>query len=159
MSHHYDAHDHDRLLRWRDDLRSAPAAASDLPAMVLFPVKPQATSSHEIFRRYRAEFGQRNAPFANLVIFGTHGVSDTVRNLLAQTALSEPDLPVMLLVVYLHCIDGFRWVVFPCRHPLESRQCRYPHGQDAEQAGSRGPMRTGQARTTGAAHARRSSAQ
>ncbi len=97
MPHHYDAHDHDKLLRWRDDLRSAPASANDFPAMALFLVKPQATGSHDIFRRYRAEFEQRNAPFASLVIFGMHGVSDTVRNLLAQAALSESDLPVMLL--------------------------------------------------------------
>ena len=83
MSHHYDAHDHDKLLR----------CASDFPAMVLFLVKPQTTGSHEIFRRYRAEFEQRNAPFANLVICGMHGVSDTVRNLLARTAISESDCP------------------------------------------------------------------
>ncbi len=63
MSYRYDAHDHDRLVRWRDDLRSAPAA-SDFPAMVLFLVNPQGTGSHEIIRRYRAEFEQRNAPFA-----------------------------------------------------------------------------------------------
>ena len=65
--------------------------------MALFLVKPQATGSHEIFRRYRTEFEERNAGFANLVIFGMHGVSVAVRSLLAQTGLSESDLPVMML--------------------------------------------------------------
>lgn len=97
MSHHYDEHDHDKLLRWREDLRTASVADGDFPAMALFLVKPQATGSHEIFRRYRTEFEQRNAGFANLVIFGMHGVSAAVRSLLAQTGLSESDLPLMML--------------------------------------------------------------
>ena len=97
MSHHYDQHDHDKLLRWRDDLRAAPVAAGDFPALALFLVKPQATGAHEIFRRYRAEFEERNAGFAHLVIFGMHGVSASVRSLLSQTGLSESDLPVMML--------------------------------------------------------------
>ena len=61
MSHHYDEHDHDKLLRWREDLRGAAIDGDGFPAMALFLVKPQATGSHEIFRRYRAEFEQRDA--------------------------------------------------------------------------------------------------
>ena len=97
MSHHYDDHDHDKLLRWRDDLQGASIVDGDFPAMALFLVKPQAAGSHEIFRRFRAEFEQRDASFAHLVIFGMHGVSSTVRSLLTQTGLSETDLPVMML--------------------------------------------------------------
>ncbi len=97
MSHHYDEHDHDKLLRWRDDLQDAAFAQCDFPAMALFLVKPQAKGSHEIFRRYRAEFEQRGASFAHLVIFGMHGVSATVRALLDRTGLAEADLPVMML--------------------------------------------------------------
>ena len=97
MSHHYDKHDHDKLLRWRDDLRGASIVDGDFPAMALFLVKPQATGSHEIFRRFRTEFEQRDASFAHLVIFGMHGVSTTVRSLLDQTGLTESDLPVMML--------------------------------------------------------------
>ena len=97
MSHHYDEHDHDKLLRWRDDLRGASIMDGDFPAMALFLVKPQAIGSHEIFRRFRTEFEQRDASFAHLVIFGMHGVSSTVRSLLDQTGLSESDLPVMML--------------------------------------------------------------
>ncbi len=97
MSHHYDEHDHDKLLRWRDDLKGAAIGGDGFPAMALFLVKPQATGSHEIFRRYRAEFEQRDASFANLVIFGMHGVSTTVKGLLEQAGLAEDDLPVMML--------------------------------------------------------------
>ena len=97
MSHHYDEHDHDKLLRWRDDLQGASIIDGEFPAMALFLVKPQARGSHEIFRRYRTEFEQRDASFAHLVIFGMHGVSSTVRSLLDQTGLSESDLPLMML--------------------------------------------------------------
>ena len=97
MSHHYDEHDHDKLLRWRDDLRDTSIIDGEFPAMALFLVKPQAIGSHEIFRRYRKEFEQRDASFAHLVIFGMHGISSTVRSLLDQTGLTESDLPVLML--------------------------------------------------------------
>ncbi len=97
MSHHYDEHDHDKLLRWRNDLRDASIIDGDFPAMALFLTKPQAKGSHEVFRRYRTEFEQRDASFAHLVIFGMHGISTTVHSLLQQTGLSESDLPVMML--------------------------------------------------------------
>lgn len=97
MSHHYDEHDHDKLLRWRDNLRETSIIEGEFPAMALFLVKPQATGSHDIFRRYRTEFEQRDASFAHLVVFGMHGVSSTVRSLLDQIGLSESDLPVMML--------------------------------------------------------------
>ena len=97
MSHHYDAHDHDKLLRWQDELGANPAADSAFPALALFLVRPADTAAHEIFRRYRAEFEPRGASFAQLVIFGMHGVSTAVRALLRQAGLSESDLPLMLL--------------------------------------------------------------
>ena len=97
MSHHYDQHDHEKLLRWRDDLGATPIEPEGFPAMALFLVKPNATGAHDIFRRYRTEFEKRDASFAHLVVFGMHGVSVTVRGLLGQAGLSEDDLPVMML--------------------------------------------------------------
>ena len=97
MPHHYDAHDYDKLLRWRDALRAAPPTAAGFPAMALFLVRPNDTAAHEIFRRYRTEFEARGASFAQLVIFGMHGVSAAVRALLRSAGLSESDLPAMLL--------------------------------------------------------------
>ena len=97
MSHHYDDHDHDKLLRWRDDVQANAITDGQFPAMALFLVKPQATGSHEIFRRFRVEFEDRDASFAHLVIFGMHGVSTTVHSLLDRIGLEEADLPVMLM--------------------------------------------------------------
>lgn len=97
MSHHYDAHDQDKLRRWQDELRRAPIAPEGFPVIALFLVKPGATAAHEIFRRYRAEFEGRDAPFAHLVIFGMHGVSSAVRALLEAAGLGEGDLPALLL--------------------------------------------------------------
>ena len=97
MPHHYDAHDHDKLQRWHNDLRATPIAPDGFPAIALFLVKPEATGAHEIFRRYRAEFEGRDAAFAQLVVFGMHGVSSAVRSLLDLAGLAEGDLPALLL--------------------------------------------------------------
>ena len=37
MSHHYDDHDHDKLLRWRDDLQANAIIDGEFPAMALVP--------------------------------------------------------------------------------------------------------------------------
>lgn len=88
-----DAHDRDKLRRWQQELTgSAPPG----PAVyVLFLVSEQDTAAHDIFRDFRRSFEQRNAGFANLVIFGQHGVSSTVRLMLAELGLSEAGLPVL----------------------------------------------------------------
>ena len=88
------------------------------PAMALFLVKPQATGSHEIFRRYRTEFENRDASFAHLVVFGMHGISTTVRSLLEQVGLSESDLPVMMLA--------------PSADPCAVAAVRLPSGESIE---------------------------
>ena len=97
MSHHYDEHDHDKLVRWREELAEADVPGSEFPAAALFLVKPTATGAHEVFRKFREVFEERSAPFANLVVFGMHGVSATVRALLQEAGLSESDLPVLLM--------------------------------------------------------------
>ena len=97
MSHHYDEHDHDKLTRWRKELSADGIDQEAFPAAALFLVKPTATGAHEIFRKYRGVFEERDAPFANLVVFGMHGISATVRGLLEQAGLTEADLPVLLM--------------------------------------------------------------
>ena len=118
MSHHFDEHDHDKLLRWRDDLQATSIIDGDFPALALFLVKPQAKGSHEIFRRFRTEFEQRDAGFAHLVVFGMHGVSSTVRSLLDQAGLTESDLPVMM--------------VAPAAEPAAVVAVRLPNGESLE---------------------------
>ena len=120
MSHHYDEHDHDKLVRWQADLQASPIAPDGFPAMALFLVKPQATGAHEIFRRYRTEFEKRDASFAHLVVFGMHGISTTVRGLLDQADLSESDLPVVM--------------VAPAVDPGEVTAVRLPSGESIEGA-------------------------
>ena len=120
MSHHYDEHDHDKLMRWQTDLQAAPIDPEGFPAMALFLVKPQATGSHDIFRRYRTEFEKRDASFAHLVVFGMHGISATVRGLLDQAGLSEDDLPVMMLA--------------PATDPCAVTAVRLPAGESIEGA-------------------------
>lgn len=120
MSHHYDQHDHEKLLRWRDDLAATPVQPDGFPAMALFLVKPNATGAHDIFRRYRAEFEKGDASFAHLVVFGMHGVSATVRGLLGQAGLSEDDLPVMMLA--------------PAADPCAVTAVRLPPGESIEGA-------------------------
>jgi hypothetical protein len=97
MSHHFDEHDHDKLTRWREELVNSPIDPERFPAAVLFLVKPTAAGSHEVFRKYREVFEERDADFANLVVFGMHGVSTTVRALLKRAGLSEEDLPTLLI--------------------------------------------------------------
>ena len=97
MSHHYDEHDHDKLVRWREELAEADVPGSEFSVAALFLVKPTATGAHEVFRKFREVFEERSAPFANLVVFGMHGVSATVRALLQEAGLSESDLPVLLM--------------------------------------------------------------
>ncbi len=118
MPHHFDPHDHEKLLRWRDDLAQAPIEPEGFPAMALFLVKPNATGSHDIFRRYRTEFEKGDASFAHLVVFGMHGVSATVRGLLGQAGLSEDDLPVMMLA--------------PTADPCAVTAVRLPTGESIE---------------------------
>lgn len=120
MSHHFDEHDHDKLVRWQTDLHATPIDPEGFPAVALFLVKPQATGAHEIFRRYRTEFEKRDASFAHLVVFGMHGISATVRGLLNQAALSEDDLPVLMLA--------------PSVDPCAVTAVRLPSGESIEGA-------------------------
>ncbi len=89
-----DAHDQDKLRRWQQELTGG---APPGPAVyALFLVSEQDTAAHGIFRDFRRSFERRNAGFANLVIFGQHGVSSTVRLMLAELDLPEAGLPVLV---------------------------------------------------------------
>ncbi len=118
MSHHFDAHDHDKLARWQGEMAGADMAGGAFPATALFLVKPTATGAHEVFRKFRGVFEERNAPFANLVVFGMHGVSATVRALLQQAGLSEGDLPVLLMAP-INELDNSIALTLPSGESLE----------------------------------------
>ena len=93
-SSHADNHDIDKLGRWREDLAESLAGSSrDFPVYAVFLVSEVDRSAHDIFRQYRTSFQARGSGFANLVIFGQHGVSSTARHLLARWGLPEEALP------------------------------------------------------------------
>ena len=92
---HADSHDFDKLERWV--LEMASAESSTFPAYAVFLVGPEDRYAHNVFREFRSRFGQLGAGFQHLVIFGQHGVSTTVRGLMASLSLPEDSLPLLAL--------------------------------------------------------------
>ena len=95
MPSHADIHDLDKLDRWQKDL--AVAAPDAPPVFAIFLVSESDKTAHDIFRAFRSSFESRNAGFAHLVIFGQHGVSDTVHRLLAELNLPPDSRPTLAL--------------------------------------------------------------
>ena len=93
---HADRHDLDKLAQWRDGL--AAAAESGFPVFAVFLVTLEDRASHDIFRRYRSAFEDLGAGFSSLVIFGQHGVSSTMRAMLAELGLTMEQVPVLALI-------------------------------------------------------------
>jgi hypothetical protein len=99
MTTRADRHDVDKLHRWRRDLLDSPfdSPSSRFPVYAVFLVSEADTAAHDVFRRFRSSFEEREAGFGNLVIFGQHGVSTTVRLLLEQLGLASDSLPMLAL--------------------------------------------------------------
>ena len=93
MTSHADNHDRDKLSRWRGDLTSGDD--STFPVYAVFLVTPEDRPAHDIFRAYRGSFEERGAGFQHLMIFGQHGVSTTVKGLLAELGLGLDSLPLL----------------------------------------------------------------
>ena len=92
---HADSHDRDKLDRWRQGLEQD--HASSFPVCAIFLVSEKDQYAHDSFRRFRDSFERRNAGFHHLVIFGQHGVSTTVRALLAKLSLAPDQLPCLMM--------------------------------------------------------------
>ena len=90
-----DAHDADKLRRWRTDLSDSPSQA--FPVYAMFLVSERDKAAHDVFRSFRSSFEDRGAGFGNLVIFGQHGVSSTVHVMLQQLGLTPDSLPLLAL--------------------------------------------------------------
>ena len=95
MTSHADNHDRDKLSRWRGDLTSGDAPS--FPVYAVFLVTPEDRPAHDIFRAYRSSFEERGAGFQHLMIFGQHGISTTVKGLLAEFDLELDALPLLVL--------------------------------------------------------------
>ncbi len=96
MSSHADTHDLDKLDRWHRNLSSGDSA--EFPAYAVFLVSDTDLAAHGVFRRFRSSFESHGAGFEHLVIFGQHGVSSTVRGLMAEFGLSPEDVPSLVLI-------------------------------------------------------------
>ena len=92
-----DNHDHDKLMRWRDDLSQD--SAHPFPVHAVFLVSAEDRMSHDVFRRFRSSFEARNASFRHLTIFGQHGVSSAARRLLSEFGLPDDAIPTLALLL------------------------------------------------------------
>ena len=92
---HPDSHDLDKLARWHQGLCSG--GPGRFPVHALFLVSGDDKLAHDVFRTFRSSFEALGASFHHLVIFGQHGTSSTVRELLSVLGLSGTSLPVLVL--------------------------------------------------------------
>ena len=91
-----DQHDLDKLARWHQDLSGGDT--DRFPVYCVFLVSPDDRASHQVFRRFRSSFEDRAAGFQHLVIFGQHGISATLKGLLAEFGLTMEQVPALALL-------------------------------------------------------------
>ena len=91
-----DQHDLDKLARWHQDLSGG--GTDEFPVYCVFLVSPDDLASHQVFRRYRSSFEDRAAGFQHLMIFGQHGISTTLKLLLAEFGLNLEQVPALALL-------------------------------------------------------------
>ena len=90
-----DTHDLDKLKRWQKELEGD---ALESPAVfAIFLVSERDTVAHDTFRIFRDSFEARGTGFANLVIFGQHGVSATALAMQVELSLPADSLPALAL--------------------------------------------------------------
>ena len=128
MTSHADNHDRDKLSRWRGDLTSGDD--STFPVYAVFLVTPEDRPAHDIFRAYRGSFEERGAGFQHLMIFGQHGVSTTVKGLLAELGLELDSLPLLGL---------FPGLPSDAIHTIGLRQGDYRLGESGDSKALDGP--------------------
>ncbi len=97
MTGRADRHDLDKLHRWRVDMETSGGA--EFPVHAVFLVSEVDRAAHDVFRAFRSSFEGRDAGFQNLVIFGQHGVSNTVRAVASRLGLDGEPLPQLALLV------------------------------------------------------------
>lgn len=91
-----DQHDLDKLARWHQDLSGG--GSDQFPVYCVFLVSPDDRASHQVFRRFRSSFEDRAAGFQHLMIFGQHGISATLKALLAEFGLTLEQVPALAML-------------------------------------------------------------
>lgn len=95
---HADAHDLDKLDRWKTGLSTNPPKSEDaFPIYAMFLVTGEDRDAHNVFRRFRSTFEELDAGFDNLIIFGQHGTSATMLSFLSELDLDLDRVPVLAL--------------------------------------------------------------
>ena len=92
---HSDKHDLDKLTRWYGSMSTA--ICRSFPVHIIFLVFADDKAAHEIFRKFRSSFDKHSTRFDQLVIFGQHGVSSTVNELLSKFGLNTESLPMLIM--------------------------------------------------------------
>lgn len=139
---HADNHDLDKLTRWHRELLSGVSGRTlgRFPVIALFLVGPDDLSAHDVFRGFRSSFEERGAEFQQLTIFGQHGVSTTVRELLAE--LGAPEEPLPLLALFSEAAATEAWTLsMPqgSRHGGESSTGPWRHVLDRVESAAAKP--------------------
>ena len=92
---HADSHDLDKLARWHEGLSTD--GVGQFPLHAIFLVSADDRAAHDIFRQFRSSFESHSARFHHLVIFGQHGLSSTVSQLLSEFGLTCGSIPALVL--------------------------------------------------------------
>ena len=90
-----DKHDRDKLLKWEKEIRIE--LAKPFPLHSVFLVTEEDFAAHKAFRLFRDWLACFDAPFSSLVIFGQHGRSDTMVDLVKAFGLNLQNMPYMIL--------------------------------------------------------------
>lgn len=88
-------HDYDKLLKW--DKQISIELAKPFPLHSVFLVTDEDPDAHDAFRLFRDWMARFDAPFSSLVIFGQHGRSDTMVDLVKAFGLTLENVPYMIL--------------------------------------------------------------
>ena len=121
---HADNHDRDKLDRWRQGLEQDEPGS--FPVCAVFLVSENDRNAHDSFRKFRDSFETRNAGFHHVVIFGQHGVSTTVRALLAELGLPPDHLPCLVVAAGAEGKEAAVFQLPSGNQPAESIQNEAP---------------------------------
>ncbi len=121
---HADGHDRDKLERWRLGLEQDEPGA--FPICAIFLVSEIDQRAHDSFRKFRDSFESRKAGFHHVVIFGQHGVSTTVRALLADLSLPPEHLPCLVMAAGSEAKEAVAFTLPAGNEPAPSNPSEAP---------------------------------
>ena len=88
---HSDTHDLEKMERWQQGLKGE--LETRFPVYAIFLASGEDQLSHDIFRKFRKSFEEKDAGFHHLIIFGQHGISTVITGFLEHLDLPLGSLP------------------------------------------------------------------